>query len=614
MERFDLNADELSVAPNEYYLQVSPTPINLYLGVESAVRVNRDDETTVIEFDDEQTVRLGARSLHTRPAGTITVTGDVEDAMRAVSLFGSALKTTSPERAYPTLRGHPPAIERGEEFSAPKELEPPNTNVHLALPPKREYVYPAASLAHYLGATLVPGTEPALVGDGFEYSLTGSNGYESTVGRVLRQVWFLDCVVRTEGYYPITLHERDAIEPSVDLDFAALYDAPLSERLGTYLDVPFETLEPHVPEWHLTTDVVPTSTNVDVLPFVANDLALIRCPSRVNDATIDAPPRTLTEFCRDAVAESGDDESKPPIVEPEPVESAEHAWIGDGYPMGSNKVTVESLRRRVEFDPTDDPTVRIRVICNDASMREEGRVEELYGFRDMIDYDVELAYDLTTDELREQLATPTDFLHYVGHVDHRGIRCADGVLDARRLDAVNVQTFLLNACRSYEQGAALVEKGSHTGVVTLSEVSNQVATRVGRTLARLLNTGFPFRVALSIARGQTLAGYQYITIGDGGTTLCQSRSGGCSYFRLRRVDEETFRVRQEWYVDHHLGMGSTIGINVDSVTKQYLGPGTIESFELTEDELDAYFDLEAAPVEYEGDLYWSDDISAADLD
>ncbi|WP_227376165.1 caspase family protein [Haladaptatus halobius] len=247
-------------------------------------------------------------------------------------------------------------------------------------------------------------------------------------------------------------------------------------------------------------------------------------------------------------------------------------------------------------------------------MREEETVGDLYGFRDMLDYDVEIAYDLTTDQLREQFAASIDFLHYIGHVDHQGIHCVDGVLDARSLSTVNVRTFLLNACRSYEQGAALVEKGSHTGVVTLSEVSNQAATKVGRTLARFLNAGYPFGISLSIARQQTLAGHQYITIGDGRTILCQSSAGGCPYHRLGLVDEETFHITLEWYIDFHFGIGSNIGLNVESVTKQYLGPGTIESFELTAEELDRYLELDQSPIEYDGDLYWSGEITAADLD
>lgn len=84
VERCDLNTDELSVAPNEYCLKIVSVPIKLYIGLESAVLVKRDDETTIVEFDDDRSVCIGVRSLHTRPAGTITVTDHVEDVMRAV--------------------------------------------------------------------------------------------------------------------------------------------------------------------------------------------------------------------------------------------------------------------------------------------------------------------------------------------------------------------------------------------------------------------------------------------------------------------------------------------------------------------------------------------------
>lgn len=132
-------------------------------------------------------------------------------------------------------------------------------------------------------------------------------------------------------------------------------------------------------------------------------------------------------------------------------------------------------------------------------MRDEGKVQELYDFRHTTQHDVDIAYDVTTNELRTLFATPIDFLHFIDHIDHGGIECVDGSLDTRTLDEVRVESFLLNACRSYDQSAALVEKGCQAGVATLSDVFNEPATEVGCFLARLLGAGFPLRTALSIA-------------------------------------------------------------------------------------------------------------------
>ncbi|WP_435153082.1 hypothetical protein [Haladaptatus sp. DFWS20] len=563
-------------------------------------------------MDSETPVTLGARSLHKQPAGTITVPDDIDATMGAVSLLGSALKTTSPERSFPSLRGHPPTIERADEFSVSGGITPPDTGVELVVPPTREYVYPATSLAYYLGAEVVSGTNPRLVVDEFEHSLDGKAGYEVTVGRTLQQVFFLDCLTRTEGLYRPRLHERQQVESRVDLDFAALYDTPLVERLRDYLAVPFETLEPHIPEWPLTTDVIPTPQNVEMLPFVADDLSLVRCPTTPTKKPTRPSPATIGEFCRSSATESSAPTPGRQVVEPKPAETIEHAWVGDGCPLGSNKVTVESRRRRIERTAPEQSNIQIRVVCNDENMKAEGTVKELYGFRELVEYDVDIEYDLTTNELRDLLARPIDFLHYIGHVDHEGIQCSDGILDTRDIDDVAVRTFLLNACRSYEQGSELIAKGSHAGVVTLSDVSNHAATKVGRTLARLLNVEFPLRVALSIARKQMLSGHQYVTVGDGGTALCQPQSGMCYHAHVTR-NEESYLFDLRSYTTQLCAIGAHTAINLDAAEYKYLSSGTFDTFERTADELDGFFELESMPIEYDDTLYWSDDIATSDL-
>ncbi|MGA9401687.1 MAG: hypothetical protein WBV42_12570, partial [Haladaptatus sp.] len=110
---------DCSFEPGAYLVELSSTPMKLYLLFDSSLQIEYEGNGAFFSFDPDTTVYVGARSYHDQPAGTITVTDDTRDVMRAISLFGSALKTLSPERSYPTLRGHPPLIEYGEEFSAP---------------------------------------------------------------------------------------------------------------------------------------------------------------------------------------------------------------------------------------------------------------------------------------------------------------------------------------------------------------------------------------------------------------------------------------------------------------------------------------------------------------
>lgn len=602
-----------------YLVELQSTPMKLYVAVDGPMTVVPGDESVIVEFDGTRYVRVGTRSFHDRPAGTITVTDDVENAMAAISLFGSALKTTTPERSFPTLRGHPPLIERGDSYEVPEAIEKPDTGVEVVLPADREYVFPIASLAYYLGAEVVAGTEPRLVAGNFEYALDRAGGYEATVNRVLRQVFFLDCLTRTEGYYPVDLYERTQVEPLVDLDFADLYDRPIVEQLPAYLSVPFDVLEPHVLEWHLTTDVVPVAENVPALPHLAANLSLFRTPENPGDWSVEPTMEEIDEFTRAAVA-AGDftrstgeewDWDDDEMFQVEPVDTIEHAWVGKGYPINANKVTLDALRRTADRTPPDDSTIEVHVVCNDPAMAEEHAVRDFYGLRDFVNYDVSIHEETTTAELAALLESAADFLHYIGHVHEEGFRCSDGFLDAESLDSVGVDAFLLNACRSYEQGATLVEKGSRAGVVTLAEVINSAATKVGRALARLLNAGFSLRSALSIAQEEVLVSVEYVTLGDGGLTLCQSDSGAPVKYAVQR-DEDEYLISHYTYPSSSYHLGTLAKFMADD-TMRYLASGLLGTFRVTETELESILDVELVPVEIGGELYWSDGVSITDI-
>ncbi|WP_338034870.1 hypothetical protein [Halococcus hamelinensis] len=506
--------EELPVG--EYTVELH-APIKLYLRVESAITLSATAESMTIEFDGPTEVVVGARSYHDQPAATVTTTTDPEDLMRVISAFGSALKTTSSERSYPTLRGHPPMVEVGDELDL-AGLEPPKTGVAIEVPPDCRSVFLVASLAYYLGARVVPGDEPLLRTEkGFEYSLDGPTGFEQTVERTLKQVFFLDCLTRTEGLYPIEVHERRMLEAKIGLDFPTLYDTSLADQLEAYLAVPFETLEDHLPEWKLTTHVSPTASSVEMLPFAVNDLATIRCedpepaPNPAMAGAVESGDVAISEtarsegFTRSATSNKGV-QSEDPFVEPEPDESLEQMWVGEGTPVNASKGSVEAYKHRLARTPTDGE-IGITVVCNDASMDEERDfINETYGERDELPFDITVERDLTVEQLKAVLSTQSDFLHYIGHVDPEGFECVDGKLDATTLESVGVDAFLLNACQSYRQGMALIEHGAIGGIVTLTDVLNCEAVTMGRTLARLLNSGFPLRPALGIAREESIIG------------------------------------------------------------------------------------------------------------
>jgi len=206
------NLSNVSLGEGSYILDLS-SQIKTYIEIEGPVEIASKLLETTITFEEPATIDIGFRSRHTRPAATVTTTTEPADMMAAISAFGTALKSTTPERAFPSLRGHPPMIELGSSLSIPDQLDPPDTGIEIVIPPQYDHIFPVATLAYYLGADVVPGESARIVTDaGFEHALTSSDGFEQAVEETLKQVFFLDCITRTEGFYAVELHERAALE------------------------------------------------------------------------------------------------------------------------------------------------------------------------------------------------------------------------------------------------------------------------------------------------------------------------------------------------------------------------------------------------------------------
>jgi hypothetical protein len=647
---------DVSLPVGEYGVELC-TPIKLYLRVESALEVSADTAEMTLSFGPGTTVLIGSRSHHEHPAATITTTDDPLDVMSAVSSLGSALKTTTCERSYPTLRGHPPTIEVGEELEIPPELEHPDTGVRIEVPPDLPSIFVVAPLAYYLGAEVVPGGVPQLRTDsGFEYALDGPDGFETEVERVLKQVFFLDCLARTEGLYKVDLHERRAVASVLDLEFGELYGTPLAQQLEAYLGVPFALLEEHVPQWKLTTYVAPEIGHVEMLPFVVNDLAVVKTPGSAGstESSSGTQAKAVEEFVRSGASESmragaftrsasgaiedtntgstpGVDTpgpartsgpaqrsssealpETPSIVDLEESDSLEQAWVGEDVPLGASKATATAFRNKLAREATDGD-IAITVICNDEEMLDEhDNAAEVYGNREELPFDVRMYRDLSVEQLRYVLESETDFLHYIGHIDERGFECSDGMLDVADLDSVGVDTFFLNACRSYRQGMKLIDRGAIAGVVTLEDILDSGALRIGRAMARLLNRGFPMRAALNIASGQSIIGNQYLVVGYGNMDVTQAESGTPAIFEIDSSKSD-LGVDFQTYPTNARGIGTMIRPHILGNSEHFLSSGSLKQFEMSRSDLDKLIDLDTVPMRIDGEFTWSDNIDTEKL-
>ncbi|KAB1194871.1 hypothetical protein GJR96_14065 [Haloferax sp. MBLA0076] len=586
--------------------------VKTYLEVDGPLSIDAEPLETVVSFEDTREVLVGARSSHESPATTVTTTDDPLDVMRAVSVFSSALKTTSVERSYPTLRGHPPLLELGDELHIPDGLTVPDTGIRIELPPTLRHIFVATPLAYYLGAKLVPSESPRLVTEtGFVHEFDGPHGFEENVARTLKQTFFLDCVVRTEGIYDVELHERQTVESRTTLDIEGLYDASLSERLAAYFDVPYDSIVDLVPEWKLTTHVAPESDNIELLPFVTNDLAVVRTPSGTEVSHSEVQTAAVDDFLRDDIVRSaGTTTANDTYVRPQSSNSVEQAWISEGTPVGASKTTPAAYRNRLQREPTTGD-IGITVVCNDQEMLAESDiVDDVYGSRDGLSFDVDAYYNLSRAELREILAEPTDFLHYIGHIDDDGFQCRDGKVDAETLDHVGTGAFFLNACQSYDQGLALVEAGAIGGIVTFSEVINSQAVGVGRTLARLLNGGFPLQASLDVVRTDSDIAHQYGVVGDGSLSVVQAESGVAVYCEVTETTDGPLELSYHAFNTSRAGIGSLIIPALPGGSRYYLSSAGVSNIEVTEDELKDFLALQEIPVVYDSEVYWSDSFLA----
>lgn len=624
-------AADISLAKDEYLIELT-SPVKIYLKVESELEIEANTDEVGISFGGETTVAVGARSRHKSPAGTITVPDDPEQVMKAISVLSSSLKTTSPERSFPTLRGHPPRIERGDELHIPDGFSRPETDVSIEVPPEYSKLYPVAPLAFYLGAELVPSNEPKLTTKtGFEYRLDSNRSFEEAVERVLKRTFLLDCVVRTEGYYSVELAERDAVESRLKLDFTELYDRPLAERVEAYLDVPYETIEDAIPTWHRTTFVRPDAENVELLPHIINDFSLIRIPPK-EELEVDEGSsglwKEITEFQRGSPSKAGaffrgtstsestsftrTDGSRNKAISdrdyvsmPE-TDTIEQAWVGRGIPTSGTKL----LSAAYDHEQTlpDDGTIDITVVCNDSRMRREwDMVSEIYGSRDEISINTTVEFGIGKARLRDLLQEPSDLFHYIGHVDGRGFDCLDGFLDTKTLDKVGTKAFLLNACDSFDQGEALIEAGASAGIVSLSEVGNRGAVEIGEMLAKLFHQGFSVGASLTIARRYTDVGSRYVALGDVGLTLAQCEDGVSILYEIVDQSDEFCTVVIHGYPNRDHPFGTIFVPYVLDSNRHFVSSSQFTRAEVPKKDLKEITAGYLVPMVIDDQLIWSDD-------
>jgi hypothetical protein len=624
-QRYELDpcGTPLSLPRGEYVVDVD-TEIKTYLRFSGAARIEKTDgyDSVVVSFPDRRRVVLGVRCRHELPAGTITVPDSPPAVAEAVTHLAAAHKTAGPDRSYPTLRGHPSLIERGDELAIPDCIrsETPDHGIELLVPPEYESLFVTAPLAYYLQSTVRTSGSTTdrprlrLPELGIEEPLSPMPDLESDVERLLRKTFFLDCLVRNAGPYGTTLAELELLD-TLELDADALYEAAPDRRLETYLDVPFGAIERRVPDWHLAMYVAPTYDRIDAVPFLLDRLSAIYTPRTSELEGTELVDRSLEDFYRGG--STGPDRASTgrvasvDVVKPELRNGRTHGWLAEGVPIDVFKSSAAAYHNRLDYLERASDATSIRVVLNDPDLAgEHDRVAAIYRQRsEELSMDVTVEESLETAALARVFEAGHDFVHYIGHCETDGLCCPDGTLAASSLDRCNAQTFFLNACGSFYEGMALVENGSVAGAVTVTKVLNDHAVTVGSTFAKLLVHGFSIERAMCLARRRIMMGKDYAVVGDGTHSLTQGEHRLPTTARIEERESDGDERRFALTIDCY-STGSTgcyyfphTGDNEHA----YLC-GNDSRFTLTESELATVLEGMEASVIYDGDLYWSKEL------
>jgi len=431
-----------------------------------------DDVTGIVfEFDEPTRVVVGARSFHEEPAATMTVPDEPEALMAAASYLGCSIKEWSAERSWPTLRGHPPAIECGDELRIPGQLAKPETGVTVAAPADTAAVLRVTPLAHYLGAEVVPGDRAELRFDGHAEPLGSGADLEASVDRLLVRCTLLDSLVRIGGYYSQPRVEYDELAPELPFYPPELYDEPLPQQLREYLEVPFETLEPLAPYWSATGTLRPTTADAPAVPYLLDSLARVH-------VTRDGQPR-----------------------EPSPTASLDspiRLSTASSVPPGVASLTAAGRRRTAEWERAPGAAASVLFVGGESSAT--GRFERLDWDRFAIgDGTPSAAHrpSVTRSELRTIFGSDRLFVHYGDRVTPEGFVCSDGVLGFDELPDGDVGALSFQWDRAELTPLTPVFDAATVACLTERQLSTDVAVQFGTALV----------LGYSVARGAQLVGF-----------------------------------------------------------------------------------------------------------
>jgi hypothetical protein len=269
-------------------------------------------------------------------------------------------------------------------------------------------------------------------------------------------------------------------------------------------------------------------------------------------------------------------------------------WYGPRRALGGFNVVGDGTPRP---RPLAEGNLSVTVVQAAEEFVDDEAVADYYREPDL-PMDVSVLESPTADELQAAFERPTDLLHFVGHCENSGLRCADGTMAAGVIDECQVEAFFLNACGSLGFAEKLVERGAAAGAATTRAVFGETAGRVGCNWARLLAHGWTIERALDVARSvDDPAGY--VAVGDGTHTLTEGEDSAPPEYCLKQPDNQESRLEISCNSPSNAGIGRKAELKrIDHLAAM------VQSVSANNPRAKAVAPLLNHPVQADGEIVW----------
>lgn len=460
-------------------------------------------------------ITCGATS---RVSACISGSPTTDDLFKCISSLCQVPGEESALRSHPFFRR--PLQVSVAAGPAPEEVpEGPVSGITLSLPADLRYLYAAAPLAYYTGAGIEAGESPAISISEETLPLPGdAHKFAQWACNMLRLVFHADCALRYETTTGKKLAGFD-IQADTGISAESLLSMGTSERLLTYLQLHRRGIIRQMP-WHTASYVDPVPSSILLIPSLLHSLSAIFYPAGRTVTELEVVQMEVRQFLgtryRSCPAKA---DTAQHVVQPVLENAFIHQWLSDGYPVDAIKQLKTPPAQASTYHRFGIP--RIAIICNEDAM-----VSEAISIRNILKNraSIVLLRNVSPDDLISVFMEGYDIVQYIGHCDHRGLKCQGGYADLSNLAENKTPIFFFNSCSSYLQGIRLLEKGSICGIAALYRVIDEEAIDICVNFYKLLARGYPVLMAYLGAKECSVIGKEYLFLGDGCVSLFENNS------------------------------------------------------------------------------------------